>query len=252
VIYGSRDLTPVPISVIGAAARFTNVAKRVTFNPEPYLRFDMQFRNNWQDSFGAAFTDMNGDFSGYPGYTVVSMDNPDLNKSMNYVAGCIPLIRESAFACNSEVAHIRFMGGNAFVFDIARSDGPMFDFVPGAGAKHLNKFPVLINDANQFHYILSNLDFRNQGAMRIIFESRLGSLSPIIEIQSIVNAPCSPRWLRMSGFTKVNKFQKLLSSTQSAYAVQNNRFYFRIKATNRFQNLYDDAPQGHEFATISC
>jgi hypothetical protein len=212
----------------------------------------MNFRNNWQDSFGAAFTDMNGDFSGYPGYTVVSMDNPDLNKSMNYVAGCIPMIRESAFACDSEVAHIRFTGGSQFVFDIARSDGPMFDFVPGAGGKHLNKFPIFINDANQFHYILSNLDFRNQGAMQIILESGLGSLSPIVEIQSIVSAPCFPSSLSMSGFTKVQNLQSLRSTTQSAYAVENNSFYFRLKATDRFQNLYADAPQGYKIGTISC
>jgi hypothetical protein len=252
VIYAGRDLTPTPITVVGGAGRFTNVAKRVTFNPEPYLRFDMKFKNNWQDSFGAAFTDVNGDFSGYPGYTIVSMDNPDLNKSMNYGSGCIPLMRESAFACDSEVAHIRFTGSSTFVFDIARSDGPMVDFVPGVVGKHLNKFPVLINDPKQFYYILTNLDFGGKGAMKFFFESELGSLSPIVEVRSIVNAPCSPRRLEISGFKKVRNLQRVMSATQNAYAVENNSFYFRIKATDRTPNLYADAPQGNMLAIISC
>eukprot|EP00978_Attheya_sp_CCMP212_P027928 scaffold94894_cov34-Attheya_sp.AAC.1 len=174
------------------------------------------------------------------------MDNPDLTKSMNYGSGCIPLMQENAFACDSEVAHIRFTGGNNFVFDIARSDGPKFDFVPGVSGKHLNKFPVFINDANQFHYILTNLDFRSKGAKKIIFESRLGSLSPIVEVQSVVNAPCSPRSLSISGFRKVRNLQRLRSTTQNAYTVENNSFYFRIMATDQTPNLYADAQQGNK------
>eukprot|EP00978_Attheya_sp_CCMP212_P013160 scaffold32954_cov51-Attheya_sp.AAC.2 len=249
-------MAPVPVAVVGSFARHMNVAKRITFNPEPQQRFDMvDSDKDWQDSYGAGFVDVDGGFTGYPGRTVVPFTNKvDARLDMNYHPSCLIFAKENALVCASEVAHIRFESGeqSPLSFDIARSDGPKIVHATGENGKNLNKFPVIINNGYSFQYIISNLSYGN-GGIKTMFESKFGSISPIIQVhQSLSNSSCAPHLLNFTGGTNMGNLQNLTNAYQTAYAVENNTFYFRMKATNRRPNVYADAPQGISSIFISC
>ena len=173
---------------------------------------------------------------------------------MNYNPSCFILAKENALVCASEMAHIRFDSGerSPISFDIARSDGPTIDHAPGENGKNLNKFPVIINNGYTFQYIVSNLSYSN-GGIKALFEGKFGSVSPIIQVQSLSNSSCAPHLLNFTGGTNMGSLQNLTNAYETGYAVENNStFYFRMKATSIRPNIYAEAPQGTSSIFMSC
>jgi cell migration-inducing and hyaluronan-binding protein len=249
---GNIEVTPTPITQTGGAERFVNSVKHVSFSPMPYRKFLMSGQSslNWQDSYSAGTLDIEGDLTGIPGAII----RPD--HAMNSYANCTTWALEQSMVCEYEISHLRFRAAisHQTFFDVFRSDGVSFDSdsppFSGPGIHH-NKFPMIMDSG--LSYRLENLDMEDNAAITMFYSARsVGDVSPVVEVGSLDNGLCPVTSLEVVGKPSVADLATLELADESAYTVEDGRFYFRLEAEDLRPGITPESPQAKSTFVIRC
>jgi cell migration-inducing and hyaluronan-binding protein len=273
------DLTPIPFFNIGGARRYTNLVKRIHFNPEPYYRvFSFKVTDMpWVDSSYTKVRDLDGSLTGMVNGLLVpdfpfSITEDCINKSFAAKESfkgfklCSPSFQNvGLFFLSNDRHHIPFLvqrSDNKTTSLDSASLSKINDIAVNTGPLYQNKVNLIINPDNSIQYnILFPNEHLNAAGLQnlLVFLSSeiLNTQSPIIKLIGL-GSSCT-----LQGATAVNEatptasIAKLKSLNTDAYYSSENDFYIKLKSSiNNPLIIQNDEVMSNESLsagyTISC
>ncbi len=227
LIHRGRDVTPIPISNIGGAARYTNTTMDLKFAGEPYRRY-VQVPDNWLDSpWSTSTLDLDGSLTGSAGTLIIPnhpfVDHPSCQFNSNW----------NARFCRYQTGLFSFRGPgvNYLPFKVTRQDGVVTVSDPASLRNQLhNKFNMILNEGYEYT-VDFDPQFQNLRSLGVTFFARtIGELSAVIHLRNF-GSNC-----RLSGYTRYSSLAKLRRASASGFYSAGDQFSLRLATIGRNPN----------------
>ncbi|MFT4807327.1 MAG: hypothetical protein ACI9LX_000644 [Paraglaciecola sp.] len=261
VHHGGKDITPMPITLMGGAMRFENKVKGLTFNPQPFKKIDLDpnlaTAKNWADSYVAIVRDEDGSLTGNTGYSI----RP--NHPMNQVYDdtlCDNNLASNEWniiACDytASILRIQQLGkvaiNNLLSFNVHRKNeagvsGYEPSIIPAEG-QYYSKLSLITNGDYRYHIDNFIRDNNTESTsddgnlFRLILAAKqVGDITPIISIDFDDNNFTEN--CRLTNISEHSSLNSLRNSNDSGFVkvIESgvNNFYFKLRSTTNSQSVY--------------
>lgn len=241
------ELTATPFFAIGGAARYTNITRNISFNPEPLFRAVQHSNIRWLDALTTSrIRDMDGTLTGTANSVLVPNNAFSTNSSCvdKIIAGKnrFPDFKVCTESTKGVTLHFGSTQTSKVPFIVRKKNDSSLSLgkdrwddlhimVDGTEVFHNNKV-YLENNFNEEYEVLFPPRYRDyliatpHRLTAALFSEYPNAISPVIKISGL-GSNCSLN----AGATRLNSLSALKTSTTNSYYSDNkNQLYIKLKS----------------------
>lgn len=258
----SRDVTPSVFGDIGGHRRYFNQVYGLHFSPEPYYRMFQEhgevvrgssYRHGWLDVLSSShLRDVDGSLTGVPGGLVVpgTGANADGSCQSQSFGGNPSFTGYKVCRSGAKVFNLFINGrgpgsnGNKVPYLVVRNDGEaaipfladrvnidqILDLIANPNESvYNNKFNMLEGHDYSVIFRPSDVQSRNSALPDLVVSLATESMGEVSPVVRFIGLGQNCRFLR-SDVRRAGSLDELRRTSETAYYVSGNEFYFRIKS----------------------